>query len=229
MRKFLIAAAMLCLPFAAQAQVVTKAPPVPGYPSKCGLFYGINAEGSAAQVSGVTSGTYAVGGDIGGVVGYACQVGGIPWFAEFLADFQNLNAGTNGFSLSGPAHLGQRVGIELPYLQFLPSSFIGAIPVPVLPVGVTPNGPTQSYVFAAIYEDDISTQFGLATGHAWMVYGVFGPGVLIPVKLTNNWNAVIDAYAGVQITSSDICLGAPVGKVCPALGTGFRTGVSMKF
>jgi|SRR5579872_202328 len=226
MRKLLYAALLLMPGVAGAADLPVKAP-IPGYPQKCGVFYGINAEGSANQVTGVTSGTYAVGGDIGGVVGYACQFNGIPWFVEGLADFQNLNAGTAGFSLSGPAHLGQRIGVELPYLQFLPTSFTGAIPSPVLPVGVTADGPTQSYVFAAIYEDDISTQVGLTTGKAWMVYGVFGPGMLVPVKLSNNWNAVIDAYAGVAIQSSDICLGAP--QKCPALGTGFRTGVSMKF
>src|SRR5579872_1330329 len=88
MRKLLYAALLLMPGVAGAADLPVKAP-IPGYPQKCGVFYGINAEGSANQVTGVTSGTYAVGGDIGGVVGYACQFNGIPWFVERLADFQN--------------------------------------------------------------------------------------------------------------------------------------------
>ena len=93
-----VALIALVLP-ATAADMATKAPPAGGpYPTtRCGLYYGINAAGGAGTVPGTAPGTTVIGGDIGGLIGYACPVGTIPFFAEAIFDFQNLNAGNSGF------------------------------------------------------------------------------------------------------------------------------------
>lgn len=240
MRRLILAAiavAAIAAPAFAQTVpapvLVTKAPPMPGYPQKCGFYYGLDAEGISATVPNAPAGTNVIGGDIGVLVGYACQFSQIPYFVEGIFDFQNLNAGTAGFSLTGPAHLEQRVGVQTPLLQFLPAlgfpstGTIGSLPV--LPPGVTVNGAAQNYLYAAVNEDDISASLGVSTATAWLVSPEIGTGMLVPLKLGNGWNAVADVWAGVELQTNSICLGSGVGSMCPKLGTGYRTGVSFKF
>lgn len=202
------------------------------YPTtKCGMFYGVNAEGGAGQVSGAPAGTTVVGGDIGALVGYACPASGFPWFVEAIFDFQNLNAGNNGFSLTGPAHFEQRVGVQTPLLAFLPSlgaPSTGTAPsiVPLLPPGVTVTGTPQNYVYGAFDEDDIGAQLGLATAKEWLFSPELGTGMLIPLQTSNGTQIIADAYAGVELQSNSICLGSVA---CPKLETRFKTGVSFKY
>src|ERR1700676_2275772 len=125
MRNLLLLLALVAVTPAYAADVATKAPPVPvaGYPTtKCGLYYGINTETGAGVVPGAPAGTTVVGGDVGVLVGYACPLASLNWFAEGIIDFQNLNAGNNGFSLSGPLHLEQRVGVQTPLLKLFPQT-----------------------------------------------------------------------------------------------------------
>ena len=234
-RKTILAAAMAAAFFASSAfaQTATKAPSLAltGYPTRCGLYYGANAEGGASNVNGAPPGTVQVGGDIGLLVGYACVLPGvnIPYFVEGIFDFQNLNASANGFAMTGPAHLEQRVGVQTPLMQFLPAlgfPSTGTIPnLPVLPPGVTVTGAAQNYLYGSVSEDDISATLGLSSARAWMVTAGFGTGLLTPIRLSNGWAAVIDTWAGITFQSTELCIGG----MCPALGTGFKTGVSVKF
>ena len=201
------------------------------YPTtKCGLYYGINAEGGAGVVPNAPAGTTVIGGDIGGLVGYACPVGNIPFFVEGVVDFQNLNAGNSGFSMSGPVHLEQRAGVQTPLLQLMPSLGFPntGTPVPVgplLPPGAT-YGAAQNYLYAAINEDDISSQLGLASGHQWLISPEVGTGLLIPVKLANGTPLVADTFAGYEFQSNSMCIGAGM---CPKLGGRFKVGAEFKY
>lgn len=219
------------------ADMPAKAPPLNGpYPTtKCGLYYGINAEGGAGVVPNAPAGTTMVAGDIGAVVGYACPVGATPWFAEGIVDFQNLNAGNNGFSLSGPIHVEQRVGVQTPLLQLLPSIGFNVgtqlgTPQPtaaVLPPGATLNGTVQNYIYGALNEDDISSsQVGLGAARKWLVSPEVGTGLLIPFKTAGGTPMVADSYAGYEVQSNSMCIGSGM---CPKLGNRYKVGVSFKY
>ena len=233
MRRYILTAIVAAISgsaFAADLPVITKAS-ILGYPSKCGFYFGVDAEAGAGTVVAAPAGTVMVGGDIGGLVGYACNISSIPYFLEVIGDFQNLNAGSAGFSLSGPAHIEERAGVQVPLLQFLPvlgfPSFGTPPNLPVLPPGVTVTGTPASYVYAAADQDDISTQVGAASARAWLVSPELGIGLLTPLKLSNGWNAVADTWAGVELQTSAVCVGAT--GMCPKLGTRYKTGVSFKF
>lgn len=232
--KIALAAAALLLAAPALAQTVTKAAPSSSlgspYPtSRCGFYYGINAEAGAGVVPGAPSGTTVVGGDVGALVGYACPSSPLNWFAEAIFDFQNLNAGNNGFSMSGPAHLEQRAGFQTPLFSFLGSLGINTgtpqSVQPMLPPGVTVSGSTQNYIYGAINEDDISSQLGAATAHQWLISPEIGTGMLIPLSAGTH-TIIADTYAGIELQSNSFCLGA---LACPKLGTRYKTGVSFKY
>ncbi len=203
------------------------------YPTvKCGLYYGINAEGGAGNVPNAPAGTVVVGGDIGILVGYACPIGSFPFFAENIVDFQNLNAGNAGFSLSGPAHIEQRAGFQTPLLQLLPNLGFNSLntlspqPIgPLLPPGATAGVPVN-YVYGALNEDDISSNFGLHSGRSWLISPEVGTGLLIPVKLANGTPIVADTYAGYELQSNAQCIGSGM---CPKLGQRLKVGVSFKY
>jgi len=232
MKKLLLALAVLLLPVAAQAQVtVTKAPVTPGYSGGNGFFFGAGMEGSGTTITNAPApGTTAIGGDIEAVVGYGFTLSNIPMFVDASIGFQNLNAGSVGFALTGPAHAMERFGIQAPIAQLLPIIGINPqqISIPVLPPGVTVNGATQSYWFGGLIEDDVSASAGVASAHEWLVSAITGPGLLVPVKVAN-WNAVIDVWAGLTLTSSSLCVGTGPTGSCPALGTGARAGVRFLF
>jgi hypothetical protein len=215
------------------ADLALKNPLGQPYPTtRCGLYYGINAEGGAGVVPNAPAGTTVIGGDIGVLVGYACPIGATPWFAEVIGDFQNLNAGKNGFSLNGPAHIEERVGMQTPLLQMLPAlgfniSSLGTPPAigPLLPPGAS-QGPPSNYLYAALNEDDISATRGLASAHQWLISPEVGTGMLIPIKLANGTNIVGDVYAGYEMQSNSMCIG---GGMCPKLGGRFKVGTSFKY
>ena len=226
--------ALLSSTAAMAADMAVKNPLNGPYPTtRCGFYYGINAEGGAGVVPDAPPGTTMIAGDIGALVGYACPIGATPWFAEGIVDFQNLNAGNNGFSLSGPVHLEQRMGVQTPLLQLLPNiGFnVGSLGTPqapsaVLPPGATLNGTVQNYLYGAVNEDDISSQFGLASARKWLVSPEVGTGLLVPFKTAGGTPIVADTYAGYELQSSAICLGAGM---CPKLGGRYKVGVSFKY
>jgi hypothetical protein len=192
----------------------------------CGLYYGVNALGSAATINGAPAGSTAIGGDVGGTLGYTCTpTAGTIWFVEAQADFQNLNGGSNGFALTGPAHLEQRAGFGGPlnaFLNFLPNLNLPSVPsLPGLPAGATIST-TVGYAYMALNEDDISAQLGLASNRQWLISPEAGVGMWN--RLSNN--VVADVWAGAKFQSQAICLG---GAVCPKLNTGLVTGVSFKY
>lgn len=220
---------------ASAADMAVKGPLANPYPTtRCGFYYGINAEGGAGVVPNAPPGTTMIAGDIGALVGYACPIGATPWFAEGIVDFQNLNAGNNGFSLSGPIHIEQRVGVQTPLLQLLPNigfnvgTQLGTPQAPsaVLPPGATLNGTVQNYIYGAINEDDISSQFMLASARKWLVSPEVGTGLLVPFKTAGGTPIVADTYAGYELQSSAICLGSGI---CPKLGGRYKVGVSFKY
>ena len=218
---------------------ITKKPPVvikalqplEPYPTDgAGWYYGFNVMGSAAPVTGAAVGATALGGQIGGTLGYTSvsNGGSTFWFAELIADFQNLNGSQNGLSLTGPAELKERFGFGSPLNAMLPSlpnsninTLISAVPsVPGLPAGVT-AGPSNGYVYAALDEDDISASYGAATASKWLIAPEFGVGLL--TRLSNS--VVVDTWAGVKLQSNAFCLGA----TCPKIAPGVVTGVSFKY
>ncbi len=237
MRKLLlitVAALTLATP-AFAADMAVKANPFGGpYPTaRCGFYYGINAEGGAGVVPNAPAGTTMIAGDIGALVGYACPIGATPWFFEGIVDFQNLNAGNNGFSLSGPVHLEQRAGVQTPLLQLLPNIGFNVgtqLGTPqsagaVLPPGATLNGTVQNYIYGAVNEDDISSSIGLASARRWLVSPEVGTGLLIPFKTAGGTPIVADSYAGYELQSNAMCLGG----ICPKLGNRYKVGVSFKY
>ncbi len=235
MRKLLfttVAALALATPVFA-ADMAVKANPIGGpYPTtRCGMYYGINAEGGAGVVPNAPAGTTMIAGDIGALIGYACPVGATPWFVEGILDFQNLNAGNNGFSLSGPVHAEERVGMQTPLLQLLPSlgfnlGSFGTPQPPILPPGGTPNGTPQNYIYGAVNEDDISAQNGLGAARKWLVSPEAGTGILFPFKTAAGTPIVGDTYAGYEMQSSSMCIGRGV---CPKLGGRYKVGLSFKY
>ena len=235
--KIALAATALALAVIAPAfaaDIVTKAVPTTNpfagpYPtSGSGFYYGLNAVGSASQITSSTaSGAAAIGGAIGGTIGYTWVSSPSTFaFVEGIFDFQNLNGGTAGLSLTGPAHLEQRVGFGSPLQQFLGSfinsSQLPAVPgIPVLPPGVT-AGPQNGYFYAALNEDDVSASVGALSNREWLISPEFGVGM--QSRLSNN--VMADVWAGIKLSTNGICLGSIA---CPKLGAGPVAGVSFKY
>lgn len=209
---------------------VYKAPPAVGYPQKCGGYFGFDGQGGASTVSSAAPGTTVIGGDIGGLVGYACQVSSIPYFVEVIADFQNLNGSTNGFALTGPFHGAVRLGVQTPLMSYLSGLGLNlpTANTPVLPPGTTLNGSPQNYLYGQYNVDDISAQLAFSAGRVWMSSAEIGTGLLQPIKISSNgWNAVLDSSAGLTFANSELCFGG-VSK-CPQMNTGFKAALKLKF
>lgn len=234
--KLKIAAAMIAAFFAGPAcaaPAVTKAVPfVSPYPvSGNGFYYGINVLASASPIQDAsTAGAAAIGGDVGGLVGWTYTNGNANFvFAEAMFDFQNLNGGAAGLSLSGPAHLEQRIGVGSP-LNTLMGSLITnpnlpAVPgIPTLPNGIT-AGPQNGYVYAALNEDDVSASLGAATARDWNFSPEVGLGMMS--RLSNG--VMADVWAGAKLEGQAICVGSAAARECPKIGTGFVTGLSFKY
>jgi hypothetical protein len=233
MRKLLLAAVAFCIAAPAfAADMATKAPPYQfggPYPvNGCGLYYGINALASAAPIADATPGATAIGGDIGGTLGYTCSFNGGSnfWFVEGIGDFQNLNGSGPGFGFSGPAHFEERFAVGGPIsnlLGILPNLNLPAVPaLPALPNGITASN-SNGYIYGAVNQDDISAYFGLANNREWIFSPEAGLGLL--TRLSNN--VVVDTWAGVRIQGEGICLGNT--NMCPKLSTGVVTGLALKY
>lgn len=236
-----LASAMLWGGVAAAADLTpAKAPSNPfagGYDiSRCGMYFGINSIGSAGSVEGdnVAPGTKIVQGAIGGTLGYGCPISaanGSFWFAEGLFDFANLNGNTNGLELSGPATFVQRFGVGSPLSSMvniipgLANTGGGAVPnLPLLPSGVT-AGPGAPYLFAAIHEQDVSAQFGLAQNRQWLISAGFGAG--LRYRLSNG--VVADTFAEYKLATNSICAG-PLGQAgCSKIGPAAIVGVQFLY
>jgi hypothetical protein len=228
MKKLLLASTMLAWSGMAMAADLPVKAPIAGFPTTgCGLYYGINALGSATPIKDATPGATAIGGDVGLSVGYTCAVNAqASWFVESMADFQNLNASGPGFSLTGPAHFEQRGGFSGPILSLLPAlpnlNFPAVPSLPILPAGITAVGPSQAYIFAGLSEDDVSARFGGATAKQWIVSPEAGLGMR--TRLSNN--VVADVWAAALLQSQEICIGV---MACPKMATGFRTGLGFYY
>lgn len=240
MKKFLIittALTALALPaFASDLRLPTKAPPLSNiYPTtKCGLFYGLAVEGSNGIVNGAPAGTVQIGGDIGGLVGWACPTAGIPYFVQVKAEFQNLNAGNAGFAIKGPAHIEEMAAIQTPLLSWF-GQWInvgqGNIPalVPLLPPGVTPVGTPQNYIGVVLDQDDISESFGNAANHNWINSWGARTGLLTNLMGPGSTPAVADTFVQLNFKSTPFgCVGPSGGMACPKFGDSIRIGLEVK-
>lgn len=243
-KRHFIAAALVLVAAAApalSADLVRKAPlasDAGGYPTGCGMYYGIATEGSASPIKDAPVNATALSGALGGLLGYTCPIrGGTAfWFAEVIAGAQALNGGGNGFGMKAPIHVEQRVGIGGPIsgmlgLLSIPAiSDLPALPsIPNLPAGISAGVP-RAYVYFALNQDDISANFGSAGGQNWVITPEAGMGMLS--RLSNN--VVVDVWAGAKFAGNSVCLGggAPFGlgaAGCAHTGTGFKTGVSFKY
>lgn len=242
MRKFILAAAALAVllgpTFAADMAV--KAPPLSNvYPaSKCGLYYGVVAQGSSGVVNGAPAGTVQIGGDIGGLIGYACPTSAIPWFVEFDAMFQNLNAGNAGFAMAGPAHLEVEAAIETPLFSLFNQYFnIGQANIPQpsvwLPTGFSVSGAPTNYVGVVTIADDISASSGVASAHEWLWTPLgLRTGLLFNVVGPNNLKMVGDAFAGLDFQSNSLSFGTALvntpNSTSAKLGEKFVMGIKFK-
>ena len=115
--------------------------------------------------------------------------------------------------------------MQTPLLQLLPSlgfPTTGTAPsLPVLPPGAT-VGEAQNYIYGAVNEDDISSQFGLASAHDWLISPEIGTGMLIPITLSSGTHIVADTYAGYEMQSNSMCLGGATN-MCPNSAAGSRS------
>lgn len=199
-----------------------------GYPAaRCGYYYGFGTGGSAGAVDGAVVGTQIVQGQVDAIVGYTCPfLTNSFWFVEGSVGYNNVNGSVNGFALSGPLVLMQRVGAGSPInALFNPFSANLSLPsLPALPNGVT-AGPANGYFFAGLVEQDITAQVSI-NNHAkqWLVAPMIGFGLL--TRLSDG--VVVDTWAGWQMNSQSFCPGGgAVG--CGKLGNTGRVGVSFKY
>ena len=199
-----------------------------GYPTRCGIYYGIGTGGNAGAVNGAAVGTQIVQGDIDAIVGYTCPFAvNAFWFVEGQGGFSNLNGATNGFALSGPGLFIERAGAGSPINSLLgsilPASTNPALPsIPLLPAGIT-SRPGNGYAFAGLVEQDIGAQIGVFSGHQWVVAPLVVLGLL--TRLSNN--VMVDTWAGWQMNSQSFCPGG--GTTCARLGNQARVGVAFKY
>lgn len=200
------------------------------YPVGCGMYYGVNTMGETSAVTNAAVGTQFVQGAIGLTLGYTCPMGanGGYWFADGMFDFANLNGGSNGFALSGPAQFEQRFGVGAPVnliMSLIPglSSLQNAVPSLIpLPTGV--NVVTSfPYLFAGLHEDDVGVSNGFVNNRQYLISTGFGLGNKI--RLSNG--AVFDPYAEYILPSSQMCIGITVG--CVKRGAAVRVGAALEF
>lgn len=202
---------------------------------KCGAYFGINSVLTSTGVVGdtVAPGTQIQQGAIGGTVGYGCPISATNssfWFAEVLADVTNLNGNANGLSLAGPAAFTERFGVGSPLNQLLTSILPNgtqspAVPnLPTLPGGIT-AGPGAPYIFAALHEQDISAQLGLAQNKEWLIS--YGVGVGLRYRLSNS--VVADTFAEYKTQSNTLCVGPLGNSACTKIGSGVQAGVAFLY
>lgn len=227
---FALSVALGSAAFAADLPIVTKgkAPLFgSGYPTRCGIYYGLGTGGSAVAVDGAVVGDRIVQGELDALVGYTCPFARDGfWFLEGSVGFNNLNGSVNGLALSGPLVFIQRGGVGSPInAWFNPFSNTLALPsLPATPQGVT-AGPANGYFFAGLVEQDISTQVGLDQhSKVWLVAPLVGVGLL--TRFSDG--VVVDTWAGFQMNSQSFCPGG-VGNGCGKMGNGGRVGVSFKY
>ena len=228
MKRIFAALAAAFLSTAANAaDLSTKATVRVGYPVGCGYYFGVGTGGSAGAVQGnVAPGTKIVQGNLDALVGYTCPFAGNGfWFVEAQGGISNLNGGTNGLSLNGPAVFIERVGVGSPLnAVFNPFGSSLSMPsLPVLPAGVT-QSPGNAYGFVGLVQADMGLTTGAMSGHQWVLAGMVGIGML--TRWSNN--VVVDTWAGYQPRSTSTCLSG-VGALCAKLGDMVRVGVAFKY
>jgi len=174
---------------AADIPLPTKAPAYLTYPTGSGWFWGVSASGigGTATATGAQGGT-VVGGRFGLDGGYTGTIGDTFWFAEASVSAQALNGASPALSVLSSVNFEERLGIGVPQSTW--ASVLAAVPglssvsFPSIPLmnGAT-LGPSNPYVFAALYQDDVSATLGASYGKAWLFS--YGAGVGLLNRLSN--------------------------------------------
>lgn len=205
------------------------APVVTGYNAgQCGWYFGLNTMGGAGSVQGGAPGTTIMQGAVGGTLGYGCPIGSTPgnfWYAEGNFDWANINGSQNGFSLTGPAHFEQRVGLGSPLSTMLNvlginNNNISVPPLPLLPPGVT-AGTSYPVIFLSFHEQDVSAQVGGDSNRDWL----FSPGIGLALENRLSNNVVVETAGQFVMQSS----GFSVGPQTVKLGNAFEASVTLKY
>jgi hypothetical protein len=214
---------------ACAADVAAKAPqavaPFANGYTGAGPYFGIYTDGAVGAINGAPVGTTVTQAEVGGLLGYSWTLGPNAYaFAEAMFGWTNLNGSTQGFSLTGPIDLEQRVALGTPLnslLSLFPNLGLPSVPtLPILPAGVT-SGPQHPYLFVAAHEQDVSALFNKGTAEAWL----FAPAIGIGAISTTSNGIGLDVWAEAQLDSNAVCIRA----VCSNLGTVFRVGLAAKY
>ncbi len=247
-------ASVACMfgPAPAQAQavtpatpaVVTKTPPpsilnsfLAGYPANGGPYFGVNGAGATGKASGTTSASANAGalvtaqGEIGLTVGYAWANKSLPFWAavEATFDLANLNATCpNGLCLGGPADFEQVALVGAPFAfisslipQFANLQFPALVP---LPVGVS-AGPGNLYLGGGLYEQDVSSNFGLGVFHEWLI----GAEALVGTRWLLSNSTALDIRFEYRTPTNSFCAGSAVVSGCAGLGSSYMARTSILF
>jgi hypothetical protein len=215
-----------------------------GYPQGDGFYFGVNTALATGKANGVdlttlnaNAGTLVTQqGEVGLTFGYTWAAVGKPvWFAvEGTFDFSNITAQNPGvlnggnLSLGGPADFEQVAIMGAPWAavtSFLPSLNLQFPTLPALPTGIT-SGTPNLYLFAGAYEQDVSANFGLASGKQWLVGLTTGVGAR--ALLSNS--AALDGRIEYRSPTQSECInGFQVVAGCAGLGAQYMARTALLF
>lgn len=230
------AVAMLLGPVARAADLPVKAPAFLTYPTGNGWFWGLSASGlggTTSSTGGLASGN-VIGGKAGLDVGFTGNIGQGFFFVEQNFNLQAIQGPGAGVAMSAKFGMEQRYAIGAS--QNIVSQAANLIPglggvampsLPTLPAGLTVSAPNW-YVFAATYEDDVSSSLGTATGKSWLVSGGAGVGAIY--RVSNGW--AVDTSVEWKHSLQGMLIGAKstgmVGTVTP-FADAYLATVRVKF
>jgi hypothetical protein len=166
-----------------------KAPAFAVYPVGNGWFYGVSASGfgGTAAASNAQGGT-VMGGRFGIDGGYTGTFGSTFYFIEASMSAQAVNGASAQLPITAAVNFEERFAVGVPYdtwnkvLAMVPG--LSSVSMPTVPsLGGYTTGANSPYVFAALYQDDVSASVGTQAGRAWLVS--YGAGVGNLNRLTN--------------------------------------------
>jgi hypothetical protein len=176
---------------AADVSPPLKAPAYLTYPASSGFFYGVSASGlggSATATNASAPGGNVIGGRFGFDVGYTGPIGNTFYFIEASVSAQAINGASPALNLVSAVGFSERFAVGVPpalwgqVLAAVPG--LSSVAFPTVP---TVNGfslaASQPYVFASLYQDDVSATLGAATGSSWLMS--YGAGVGILNRVSN--------------------------------------------
>jgi hypothetical protein len=215
-----------------------------GYPAESGWYWGMYGEVGAGTANGVTAGTidantgkiFSFSGNAGLLVGHTwCSADGLACYsAEFSPGLANLNAQSQGISLTGPLVFEESIIAATPLSTFANLSLIPNFNLfgnaqtpglPGLPAGVT-AGPGMLGLVLTLKEQDVSANFpGVGAMKAWE-FALEG-GIEMRWKLSNKTAAF--SRTMYQAPSQALCLVGGKNAGCAGLGQGAYQKIGFAF